>query len=77
MPAHRLHFRGVEEIVFAAYFNRSSDLPSFILDFLLSNLLVACVEVGRYLVLTCNELIEGARLPQPHHRSALNHLILA
>ena len=77
MPAHRSQFRGVEEIVFEAYFNRAVDLPSFILDFLQSNLLLACVEVGHHLVHSCQQLIDGARLPEPHHRSALNNLILA
>ncbi|KAK9914826.1 hypothetical protein WJX75_001037 [Coccomyxa subellipsoidea] len=53
MPARRLRYRGIEEIAFAAYFNKPSSLPAFILDFLWSNFLIACVDVGQHLLERC------------------------
>lgn len=75
MPARRLRYRGLEEIAFAAYFNKGSTLPAFVLDFIWSNFLIACVDVGQHLVLTVEELIGQARPPGPHSRSSLNNLI--
>jgi hypothetical protein len=75
MPARRLRYRGIEEIAFAAYFNKPSSLPAFILDFLWSNFLIACVDVGQHLVLTFEEVIGQARPPGPNSRSCLNNLI--
>jgi hypothetical protein len=71
MPAQHLQYRGIEELAFAAYFNKTSSLPSFVLEFLWANLLAA----ARDAALTCQEVLGQARVPGPHRRSALNNLI--
>jgi hypothetical protein len=75
MPANRLIYRSVGEIAFAAYFNKPCTLPAFILDFIWSNFLIACVDIGQHLVLTFEDFLEHARLPILHHRSSVNYLI--
>ena len=79
MPAQRLQYRDVGDVVsliaFAVYFNKPSHLPSFIIELLWHNLLAATADFGQHLVLTCEEVLGQARTPGPHRRSALNNII--
>lgn len=75
MPVYNIEYRGIEEVVFVAYFNKPSSLPGFLAEFLWSNFLAACLDVGRQLCSGLRQLLELARLPPIERRTVFRHVI--
>ena len=77
MPEYNIEYRGVEEIVFVAYFNKSSSLPGFVAEFLWSNFLAACLDIGQQLYVGLQAIMEVARLPEVGRKTVFRNVIIA
>lgn len=77
MPEHNIEYRGVEEIVFVAYFNKPSSLPGFVADFLWSNILAACLDVGQHVYGGVQAVMEVARLPEVETKTVFRNIVTA
>ena len=77
MPRYNVEYRGVEEIVFVAYFNKTSTLPSFIADFLWSNIFAACLDVGQQLYGGVQAVMDVARLPEIGRKTVFRNVVTA
>lgn len=77
MPAYNLEYRGVEEIAFVAYFNKPSSLPGFLADFLWSNFLAACLDLGQRLYESLLAFMNVARLPEAGEKTVFRHIVTA
>ncbi len=77
MPEHNIEYRGVEEIVFVAYFNKPSSLPGFVAEFLWSNILAACLDAGQQVYVGLQAIMEVARLPEVGTKTVFRNIIIA
>ena len=77
MPDYNVEYRGIEEIAFVAYFNKPSSLPGFVAEFLWSNILAACLDVGEQMVGGLQAIAAVARFPEVEQRTIFRYIVKA
>jgi hypothetical protein len=77
MPQYGTEYRGIEEIVFVAYFNKPSSLPGFVAEFLWSNFLTACLDVGQQVYRGLQAIMEVAQFPDVGRKTVFRNVLTA
>ena len=77
MPQYDTEYRGVEEIVFVAYFNKPSSLPGFVAEFLWSNFLAACLDIGEQVYGGLQAVMEVAQFPDVGQKTVFRNVVTA